>query len=102
MIQFERTNDNDYRFLVKSDSGKTLLKSVPFRSKETMESSISIFKENKATHIKLFERKTNTEGKFLVELKNNTGETIGSSGLYTSEAGMENGILNIIKNLKSE
>lgn len=102
MIEFERTKNNDYRFLVKSDSGKTLLKSVLFDSKASMESSISIFKESKATPIKLFERKTNTEGKFLIELKNNKGQTIGSSGLYTSEAGMENGILNIVKSLKSE
>ena len=100
MIEFERTKNNDYRFLVKSDSGKTLLKSVPFDSKASMEASISILKENKAIPVQLFERKTNTEGKFLIELKNDNGETIGSSGLYSSEAGMENGILNIVKSLK--
>ncbi|MGB3142517.1 MAG: YegP family protein [Maribacter sp.] len=102
MIEFKKTKNNDYRFLVKSSTGKTLLKSVPFSSKDSMESSLKILKEKEGNRVKFFERKTNTDGKFLIELKNQSGETIGSSGFYTSEAGMENGILNISKSLSSD
>ena len=78
------------------------MKSVPFSTKDSMESSLKILKENEVNPSKFFERKTNTDGKFLIELKNQNGETIGSSGFYTSEAGMENGILNISKNLTAD
>lgn len=101
MIEFKKTKKNDYRFLVKSKTGKTLLKSILFASQDSMESSLHIFKEKEGISKKLFERKTNTEGKFLLELKSPNGETLGSSGLYSSEAGMENGILNISNSLMS-
>lgn len=101
MIEFKQTKKNNYRFLVKSQTGKILLRSIPFSSKDSMESSLKNFKSNKGIKTKFFERKTNTEGKFLIELKNSIGEIIGSSGLYSSEAGMENGILNISNSLKS-
>ncbi|TLP79718.1 YegP family protein [Maribacter sp. ACAM166] len=102
MIEFKQTKKDKYRFLVKSPMGKILLRSIPFTSKGSMESSLKVLKNNEGIHAKLFERKTTTEGKFLVELKNSFGEIIGSSGLYSSEAGMENGILNISNTLESE
>ena len=100
MIEFKQTKKDNYRFLLKSQTGKTLLRSIPFPSKDSMESSLKVLK-NKGINFKLFERRTNTDGKFLVELKNTGGEIIGLSGLYSSEAGMENGILNIKNSLES-
>lgn len=102
MIEFKKTKKNTYQFLVKSRTGKILLKSVPFASKDSMESSLKLIKEKEGFSSKLFERKTNTEGKFLLELKDLNGQTIGSSGLYSSEAGMENGILNISNSIINE
>ncbi|HAI37493.1 MAG TPA: hypothetical protein DCM40_04830, partial [Maribacter sp.] len=64
------------------------------------DSTIKDIKALKKSNGKFFERRTNTDGKFLVELKNSTGKIVGSSGLYTSEAGMENGILNITNSLE--
>ncbi len=96
MIEIKKKNENGFQFLVKSETGKILLKSVPFSNKKEVERTL------KGLHIansplKHFERKTNFDGKFLFNLKNEDGTVIGSSGLYSSEAGMENGI----KNLKS-
>ncbi|MGC1516369.1 MAG: YegP family protein [Maribacter sp.] len=99
MIEFKKTKKNDFRFIVKSNSGKTLLKSISFSTEDAMESSLNMLTSKDKFDAKLFERKTNTAGKFLVELKNREGKLIGSSGLYTSEAGMENGILNITQSL---
>ena len=98
MIKIDKKKDGKFAFKLKSSNGKTLLKSVSFSSKE--EKTLKDFKDLKEARTKFFERKTNTEGKFLVELKNQNGMTIGSSGLYTSEAGMENGILNISNSLE--
>jgi len=44
------------------------------------------------------ERKTNIDGKFLFSIKKNQG-IIGHSGLFSSEAGMENGIKNLKNHL---
>ena len=100
MIKINKKKDGKFEFKLKSTNGKTLLKSVSFLSKEELDKTLKDFKDLKDTRTIFFERKTNTEGKFLVELKNQNGQTLGSSGLYTSEAGMENGILNISNSLE--
>lgn len=100
MIKINKKKDGKFEFKLKSTYGKTLLKSVSFSSKEELDKTLKDFKDLKDTRTIFFERKTNTEGKFLVELKNQNGQTLGSSGLYTSEAGMENGILNISNSLE--
>ncbi|WP_339628772.1 YegP family protein [uncultured Maribacter sp.] len=100
MIKINKKKDGKFEFKLKSTNGKTLLKSISFSSKEELDKTLKDFKDLKDTRTIFFERKTNTEGKFLVELKNQNGQTLGSSGLYTSEAGMENGILNISNSLE--
>lgn len=95
MIKIDKKEDGLYQFILKSENGNTLLKSVPFSTENEIDSALKEVKFLKNSNGKLFERRTNTDGKFLIELKNTDGKIIGSSGLYSSEAGMENGILNI-------
>lgn len=45
-----------------------------------------------------FERKTAANGKFHFNLKAGNGQIIGSSQMYASEAGMENGIDSVKNN----
>lgn len=99
MIKIDKKEDGFYQFILKSDNGNTLLKSVSFNTENEIDSTLKDIKLLKNINGKLFERRTNTDGKFLVELKNSKGKIIGSSGLYSSEAGMENGILNISNSL---
>ncbi|MDB4293678.1 YegP family protein, partial [Maribacter sp.] len=72
------------------------LQSVFFESKEQAKTIISGLKPT-ASESLFFERKTDYEGKFLFHLKNIDRMLIGESGIFESEAGMENGI----KHLKS-
>jgi uncharacterized protein YegP (UPF0339 family) len=95
MIKIDKKEDGFYQFILKSDNGNTLLKSVSFSTENELDNTIKDIKALKKANGKFFERRTNTDGKFLIELKSSTGKIIGSSGLYSSEAGMENGILNI-------
>ena len=97
MIEIKKTKSADFQFLVKSETGSILLKSVSFSDKKTLETTLKAIEITKSS-IKHFERKTNFEGQFLFHLKNKDGAIIGSSGFYSSEAGMENGI----KNLKNK
>ena len=96
MIEIKKTKSADFQFIIKSESGKTLLESIPFSDKEALDKTLTVL----SSPIILFERKTNFEGKFLFNLKDQKGQTVGSSGLYSSEAGMENGIKNLKANLK--
>lgn len=94
MIEVLNKKDNSYQFVVKSDSGKTLLESVDFTDVNSLKHTLNEIKDINLLG-KRFERKTNFDGKFLFNLKNDQGKIVGSSGLYTSEAGLENGIKNL-------
>ncbi|WP_047245674.1 YegP family protein [Maribacter thermophilus] len=93
MIEVGKIDNQGYRFTVKSETGQTLLESIIFEKREILETTLKALKTTPSS--KRFERKTNFEGKFLFNLTNEQGRIIGNSGLYTSEAGMENGIKNL-------
>ena len=82
-------------FEVRSGQGQILLKSVEFPRKEDLEAcmrEVRLGLGNPAC----FERLTNHNGKFRFSLKNSKGKVLGHSALYSSEAGMENGIKNTL------
>ncbi len=100
MIEIKKISDHTYRFFLKSKSGSTLLNSVDFISED--EAMESVGKLTPLLREKgVFERRTDHSGKFLFSLKDTDGKPIGQSGLYSSEAGMENGIKNLRKHLAS-
>ncbi|NJB69677.1 hypothetical protein GGR42_000139 [Saonia flava] len=99
MIKIEKEENHTYRFSLKTESGNTILKSVPFNSKGEVESTLAGLNPKLKQSPSVFERKTNHNGKFLFNLKDKKGNLIGSSQLYNSEAGMENGIKNIKNSL---
>lgn len=100
MINTHTDTDNTYRFSLETKSGNILLKSVAFSDKFEMDKIIRKLDSILLTR-NHFERKTNTEGKFLFSLKDDVGRTIGHSEPYDSEAGMENGIKNLREQIKS-
>lgn len=101
MIEINKTSSEEFEFFVKSESGKVLLKSIPFTDEQSMKATVAILSKT-ISPVKSFERKTNFNGQFLFQLKNKEGKIIGSSGLYRSEAGMENGIKNLNYQLKDQ
>lgn len=94
MIEIKKRNDNVYRFSVNTTSGNTILESIDFSNIQDVKKSVTELQES-INERKIFERKTDHNGKFLFLLKNREGQLIGSSQLYSSEAGMENGIKNL-------
>ena len=97
MIKITQT-DNGHQFKVQTQNGDTLLTSIAYKDKEEMDRTIKNLMAVNANK-NHFERKTTTEGKFIFSLKGDSGQKIGHSELYDSEAGMENGIKNLGKNL---
>lgn len=100
MIEIRKGSSNDYSFVLKAESGHPLLTSVVYSNKETAENAVSSLHAVQRSR-NTFERKTNHSGKFLFNLKNNSGELLGTSQLYQSEAGMENGIKNLMARINS-
>ena len=100
MIEIYKGENNTFQFSLKSAEGQTILKSIDFKSEAEIKRTVDGLKPLalKATCI---ERKTNYEGYFLFNLKDENGRIIGNSSLYDSEAGMENGISNFRKTISS-
>ncbi|MEE9364994.1 MAG: YegP family protein [Cellulophaga sp.] len=94
MVEIIKKKDTTYNFLLKSKDGFVLLNSINYSEKITVEKVIASL-AFLITHQNAFERKTNSQGKFYFNLKDIHQKIIGNSLLYTSEAGLENGIVNL-------
>ena len=76
------------------------MSSQGYADKSGAKNGIESCKKNSIDDSK-FERKTAKNGKFHFNLKAGNGQIIGSSQMYASEAGMENGIESVKKNAGS-
>lgn len=90
MVEFENVKNGGCRFLIKSSSGAHIFQSSTFDSENKAR---TIFKEISSNPV--LERKTNYQGRFVIDIFTPTGTLVGRSKTYTSEAGMENGIKNV-------
>ena len=100
MIEINKGEDNTFQFSLKSAEGQTLLQSIDFDSEAEIKRTVSGLKPL-ALKAHSIERKTNYDGYFLFNLKDENGKIIGNSSLYDSEAGMENGISNFRRRVNS-
>ncbi len=100
VITIKKNANNKYTFNLKAKSGNILLNSITFNDKVEATKTVNNLKSKNEKEL-IFERKTNFDGKFLFNLKNDKGQLIGSSKLYDSEAGLENGINNTKESILS-
>ncbi len=98
-MEIETTAGERCCFLLKSSSGTTLFQSKEYPSqgaaKEALESLPGLLQ-----HPGIIERRTDHQGKFHVVVKDLHGLPLGESLRYDSEAGMENGLKNILKAIR--
>jgi len=100
MIEILEKKEKTYEFVLRAESGATLLCSIGYANKKKAQEAVRNLNTIKARQISI-ERKTNHTGEFLFTLKGKSGNLIGNSQLYQSEAGMENGIKNFINRINS-
>jgi hypothetical protein len=98
MIAIKKEGEHHYKFDLKTATGHLLLESVPFSNKSELEMALADLLPL-ISDPNTIERKTDHSGKFLFHLKDGQGRVIGKSQLYSSEAGMENGINNLKKSV---
>ena len=97
MFELKNTDGSGYHFTLKAKNGQVILSSEVYNSKSAAENGINSVKKN-APEDGRYERKTAKNGKFYFNLKASNGQVIGSSQMYSSESGMENGINSVKEN----
>lgn len=101
MYKIEQVSSNNlFYFLIVAKHGHIILKSEVFNSLDAVKKGIKVVQRN-AMNMSRYERKTTSEGKFYFNLKSVSGDVLGKSQMYSSEAGMENGILAVKLNANS-
>lgn len=89
--------NGEFQFVLKAGNGEVILASEGYTTKAACQNGIESVKKN-AIDENRFEKKTATNGKFYFSLKAGNGQIIGSSEMYESEKGRDNGIASVAKN----
>ncbi|WP_461533189.1 YegP family protein [Sinomicrobium sp.] len=97
MFELKKTDKGAFHFTLKAKNGQVILSSENYSSKSAAENGIASVKKNGSEDAR-YERKTAKNGKFYFNLKATNGQIIGTSQMYASEAGMENGIDSVKNN----
>jgi hypothetical protein len=97
MFELKNKEGSSYHFTLKAKNGQVILSSEVYNSKSAAQNGIFSVKKN-ASEDNRYERKTAKNGKFYFNLKAGNGQVIGSSQMYASESGMENGINSVKEN----
>ncbi len=92
-----KEGSNNFHFTLKAKNGQVILSSEVYNSKAAAVNGIASVQKN-APEDGRYERKTAKDGKFFFNLKATNGQVIGSSQMYSSESGMENGINSVKEN----
>lgn len=87
----------EHRFRLKAGNGENILASEWYSSKDGCENGIESVKKNSQDASK-FEIKESASGKFHFNLKAGNGQVIGTSQMYTSKEGAQNGCESVVKN----
>jgi len=97
--KFELYKDKaaEYRFRLKAGNGEIILVGEGYKQKASAENGIASVRTNAPLDDR-FERKTNTSGKPMFNLKASNGQVIGTSEAYSTEAARENGIASVKAN----
>ena len=92
----KRKND-EFQFNLKAGNGQVILTSEGYTTRAACDNGIASVKTN-APDDSRYERKVATNGKHYFNLKAKNGQIIGSSQMYESESGMENGVDSVKNN----
>lgn len=99
MSKFEVYQDarSEYRFRLKAGNGQKILASEGYSAKAGCMNGIESVRKNSQDD-KRYERLKSSNGKHYFNLKASNGQVIGTSEMYESSSGMENGIAAVTSN----
>lgn len=86
-----KRNNGEFQFNLKAGNGQTILTSEGYSSKSGSLNGIESVKTNSQDDSK-YDKKESSNGKHYFNLKASNGQIIGSSEMYESASGRDNGI----------
>jgi len=89
--------NGQFHFNLKAENGQVILSSEQYTTKSACHNGISSVKENAILNER-FDSKQSSNGKFYFNLKAKNGQIIGTSEMYESASGRDNGINSVKKN----
>ena len=92
-----RRLNGDFQFSLKAGNGEIILTSQGYSTKESCGRGVESVRLN-SQNDERYERRQASNGNYFFVLKAANGEIIGTSEMYISQAGMENGITSVKKN----
>ena len=95
-IIIKRTN-GEFQFNLKASNGQVILTSEGYSTKYGCQNGIDSVKTNSSDDSK-YDKKTSTNGKYYFNLKATNGQIIGTSEMYESASGRDNGIESVKAN----
>jgi len=90
-------SNGQYYFSLKADNGQKILASEGYTTKASCQNGIDSVKAN-AKADSNYERKNSSNGKYYFNLKASNGQIIGTSEMYESSSGRDNGIESVKSN----
>ena len=89
--------NGEFQFNLKAGNGQTILTSEGYSTKAACSNGIESVKTNSQDDSK-YDKKESSNGKFYFTLKASNGQIIGSSEMYESASGRDNGIESVKTN----
>lgn len=89
--------NGEFYFGLKAGNGELILSSEMYSSKAARDNGIESVRENSVKDER-YEKNTSASGKHYFNLKAGNGQVIGSSEMYESASGRDNGIESVKKN----
>lgn len=92
-----KRSNGEFQFNLKAGNGEGILASEGYTTKAGCEGGIESVRKNSQDASK-FEKKESSNGKYFFNLKATNGQIIGTSEMYESSSGRDNGIASVQKN----
>jgi uncharacterized protein YegP (UPF0339 family) len=92
-----KRKNGEFQFVLKAGNGEVILSSEGYSSKTNCTNGIESVKRNSKDDSK-FEKLEAKDGRLYFNLKATNGQIIGSSQMYASASGRDNGIESVKKN----
>jgi uncharacterized protein YegP (UPF0339 family) len=86
----KKGSNGQYYFSLKANNGQIILASEGYTSKASCQNGIDAVKTNARDDNK-YDRRTSANGKYYFNLKASNGQVIGTSEMYESSSGRNNG-----------
>ncbi|AKH93534.1 MULTISPECIES: YegP family protein [Elizabethkingia] len=96
-FEISKRKNGEFQFNLKASNGQVILASEGYSTKANCENGIESVKKNSQDDNK-FDKKTSSNGKHYFNLKATNGQIIGTSEMYESAAGRDNGIASVKSN----